>query len=200
MMPQSHYPHSLIVMPVTNIQYEVNNFKGSFQCIYDDEVQWSPSNLSSEEIDKVKITKNFVIIRGGYIFILFPRRGYVNFTKVQSLDQLPQVIKEFKKITGLKVDSSTISIHNITAHGRVQLNEHLSQLKKAAEKSLINSRCIFNTSYLPGLLIKNEFGTAVIYQSGAIKFLGFKSLRSLEIFADTLCACITKKSELERMI
>jgi len=188
-------------MSSINIQYEVNNFKGSFQCIYDDdEVPWSPSNLSSEEIDKVKITKNFVIIRGEFIFILFPRRGYVNFTKVRSLDYLPRVVKEFEKITGLKVDSSAISIHNITAHGRVQLNEHLSQLKKVVEKSLINSRCVFNTSYLPGLLIKTEFGTTVIYQSGAIKFLGFKSLRSLEKFADSLCVCIMKKSELARMI
>lgn len=173
------------------ISIQVNNVKGAFLC--STPKNWSPERIITSSEQTVIIKKNFIVIRGKHIFVFFPDGLYVNFTKLKNHKEIDSAIREFENITNLTVDKTSVIIHNITAHGKFKISESLPKIKRKVESEIANCYCVFNTSYLPGLLIKTLTGTAVLYQSGAIKFLGFNSRRKLKKVLIELCACITKK-------
>lgn len=135
--------------------------------------------------------KNFSVLKSKYIYSIFWCSGYVNVTKIKKYDDRFDCLEHFEKLTSIKPITHSFKVHSIFANGKIHLKNSLNELKLRVEenKSWI-TRCTLNRSIYPALIIKDNTGTGLFYQSGKFTLLGFKNPEEVSEFYSQICVLI----------
>jgi len=132
---------------------------------------------------------NYIIIKFKYIYILFKPKSllinHVNITKIPDLEYINKSVNVLTNevFANLKIDIIYLKIDNITAV--YNLNKSIDLLDivlKNCEKLKIK----YNKEKFPGLFIRFDQGTLIIFHSGKIISVGCKSLDNLHVLFDEL--------------
>jgi TATA-box binding protein (TBP) (component of TFIID and TFIIIB) len=122
--------------------------------------------------------QNFLVIKTKFTFILFKTNSkgenHVNITKIPQLSYIKEAIKVIKKLTLCTVKSKTID--NIIA--TTSANHNLNLKKIVSDKKF--SKIKYNNEKFPGLFLKFEKATAILFHSGKIVIVGSKSEKNIK--------------------
>jgi len=128
---------------------------------------------------KVKNHHNFVVFRGdikdSFVFIIFPKSGFVNVTKLKGFEDISESVKFFCDLFHISRHSITsgIVIDNITATGSFQKSLNLQILKELCSDSA------YNPNFFPGLFVRRSIGTIIVFHSGRYCLVGAKCMENL---------------------
>ena len=110
--------------------------------------------------------------------------NHINVTKIPSVDKIDVAINNLKAICPVQIVSQ--SIDNIIATGNLARPINI--------KKVINQKCFAQTKYnpeqFPGIFVKFNSGTIILFHSGKIVLVGFKQIDLLNAVLDQVCACM----------
>ena len=165
--------------------YNVTNIKLSlkikFICL--DTVQNILKNLNIS----VKSYPNFLVFRQTYTFILFKSkdciRNHLNVTNIKEYTNIETSINILKTLLNYDIsDIFSTTIDNITASFSIKSSfNFLDILNKFKDISQIT----YNNEKFPGIFLKFDLGTVIIFHTGKCIVIGCKSLINIE--------CLVKK-------
>lgn len=135
-------------------------------------------NILTNKNIEYKNYNNYIVFKKIFTYILFKKgkhnHNHVNVTKISTLFNINNVLKEIKELINCEIIKTQID--NIIA--TYSLNKELILkdiiLKKIFEKTK------YNNEKFPGLFVKFEEGTAIIFHSGKIVLVGCKSIENLK--------------------
>jgi len=131
---------------------------------------------------------NFLSFTRRYSYVLFKTSSngltHVNITKVPGLGRpIRRSLKILRKVLRKKIVS--FKIDNIIATS--DLKKKISLKKIALRKDL---KVIYNNERFPGLFIKFDEGTSILYHSGKVVLVGCKTVHKLTTIEEWLNANI----------
>lgn len=154
------------------VKLKVSNLKIAFTCDSQGLLHFKKTCVSAKHYS------NFSVLKLTFTYIIFWSVGYINVTKLRKEADIEKARKEFETEAQITLHSKS-TIHNIFAHTTINLNN--KPLKWISTNIDFESDCVFfNKSFYPGLRIKSEDGTIIIFQSGKVTLLGSRSFSSLE--------------------
>ena len=134
-------------------------------------------------VDKIKDLNykrynNFVVFRDIFTYVIFKsskgENNHINITKIKTFDEITCAIKHLLDV--LCVSEIKRKIDNIT----VSLNLH----KKVDLKNLPSfEHCLsvsYNSEKFPGVFIKFNCGTIILFHTGKCIFIGIKKEEDIE--------------------
>lgn len=130
---------------------------------------------------------NYVVFKDKYVFILFKpnkqknNETHLNVTKINnSKDLIDSYSKICKNIHG-QIMLNTLKIDNCTILYSHYKNISLKDLYQN-KNLLLNSYCkvFYNKDKFPGIFYKTNYGTAIIFHTGKIVFVGIKEINNAE--------------------
>lgn len=138
-----------------------------------------------------KRTKNMITLRQDYVFTIF-NNGHINITKVKSKSGVRDAVKSILSILH-KFDPcivlDVVHLDNITATTRycwnktkllhIDLYELISLLHKHDNPIIFQSNIRFNPEIFPAAYLTTGRGTCCLFSSGAVNFVGFKTIDML---------------------
>ena len=138
-----------------------------------------------------KTAPNFISFSlNNYTYIYFKEPmnnkfvNHINVTKIPSVDKINDAINNLKSICPVQIVSQ--SVDNIIATGNLASPINI--------KEVINQKCFVHTKYnpeqFPGIFVKFNSGTIILFHSGKIVLVGFKRLDLLNTVLDQVCACM----------
>ena len=140
---------------------------------------------------------NFVVVYGAYTFTLFKRGSagvcHVNVCGILCPCYVDSAVAYVCSFTQQQAALS-FCIDNITATIDLGRCVGLSHLQQAA-RSLPDLRSTFNKQKFPGLFIKFERGTAIIFASGKVNIVGVKNEEEILAISRSLCVITAKQSK-----
>lgn len=174
-------------------EFRIGNIKGSFT-FPQNKLNCEKLRLSIRTLsEQVKTHRNFIVLRLQYVYIIFQSSGYVNVTKIGSLLEIKECLKEFEKVTGI-IHHSKFRMHNIHAYGKLKQSLNLHQYHqyighKARTEEIIVT---FNPSLFHGMKIKvKDLGTFILFQSGNYSLLGARSIGKLQKLSEKISHLIS---------
>lgn len=130
------------------------------------------NNLSRNDYNCKKYP-NFLVIKTKYTFIIFKTNSngenHINITKIPNLSDINEAIEIIKQLTSCFVKSDTID--NIIA--TTSVNRKLNLHKIVEDKNF--ARIKYNNEKFPGLFLKFDKATVILFHSGKIVIVGSKS-------------------------
>jgi len=121
---------------------------------------------------------NFLVLKSDFTYIIFKTNkqgeNHINITKIPSVDQIPKAIELIQNLTDCFVITQTID--NIIA--TTNLKRKLSLVNISLAKKFPKIK--YNNEKFPGLFVKFDIGTAIIFHSGKIVIVGCKSVEDIE--------------------
>ena len=125
-----------------------------------------------------------LVVKSKYTYIIFKTNknseNHINITKIPSVDQVFEAIELIKELTYCLVLSQTIDNIIATTNTFKQLNLKDIVLKKKFQTIK------YNNEKFPGLFIKFDKGTAIIFHSGKIVIVGSKSIEDIECLLENI--------------
>ena len=189
------YSRNRALEPATTMwsQAVIKNVKGSFRvcCI---------SNILIQLADQQNIEyvrhHNFVVIRDRFVYIAFPKTGFINVTGVKNCESFQSAVEHFCQMFLVDQDSASESkIDNITATGKasedgLNLQALYTKIREMSRSSSLTVR--FNPHRFPAIYVKstNLSGTFILFASGSYNILGVKTIQDLELIQSAVCAII----------
>ena len=136
-----------------------------------------------------KLHNNYLVVKSEYTFIIFkPNKSFsethINITKIPNIDSVSLAVQEIENILDSK--HFAIQIDNIIASSR--FNKNLDLIKIV--KTKVFDKIKYNNQKFPGLFIKFNKGTAIIFHSGKVVIVGCKNIEDIEWITKTLAANI----------
>lgn len=131
---------------------------------------------------------NFLVVKSKYTYIIFKtnknNENHINITKIPSIELISEAIQIIKDLTLCFVISQTIDniIATTNTNKRLNLKEIILNNKFHKVK--------YNNEKFPGLFIKFDRGTAIIFHSGKIVIVGLKSVKEIECLLQQIAANI----------
>ena len=133
--------------------------------------------------------KNFLVIKNEYTYIMFKKNqqneNHINITKIPTLDLVGVAISRIKDLTNCVVTSQTID--NIIASTSIKKRLNLQSVAK------LFPSVKYNNEKFPGLFIKSQLGTAILFHSGKIVIVGSKKEKHIKCLIQSICARILTK-------
>lgn len=151
---------------ITNIKISL---KTSFLCL--DTVV----SILQEKAIAHKRYSNFIVIRDLYTYIIFKQgcngRNHVNITKLKVLADIDLSIKHLCSVllTCHIVEYKRV-IDNITASINLERQFNLLEITK-----IFPGHCSYNTEKFPGLFLKFNCGTIILFHTGKCILIGAKT-------------------------
>lgn len=132
---------------------------------------------------------NFITFKhNNYTFVLFKtgknKESHINITQISNFDSINKAIDCLIKLINCTVNS--YSIDNIIATSDLNKSISLSTIIKNKRFERIK----YNNEIFPGLFIKFNQGTVIIFHSGKIVLVGCKSIENIEWLMSTIYANI----------
>lgn len=160
--------------------------------------QSGTDQLKKSLLSKEKTTyNNLTVVRQGFTYIVFPEKGFINITGVQSFDAAQDIIPQLEQVFGLRrFDlASDIVVDNISAAGdfttRVNLVQLQKRLNKGGEERNTFFSVHFDRNFFPGAFCKTRgFGTLTVFPSGKYVVVGAKCLEHVEKIVQRMCVTI----------
>jgi len=138
-------------------------------------------NLKTSKIDFSE-KSNYIVIRLKYIYIIFKPRNqqinHINVTKIPQIQKINHAITFFKKtiFPNLNINIKNIIVDNITSIYKVH---HFLNLSEIIEKYRNIYNIKYNNEKFPGMFIKFDSGTLIIFYTGTVIAIGCKSENDL---------------------
>ena len=165
-------------------EYRINNFKISFKLQYYS--RRCLSRLLSRHASRITLFANFSVLRSSvFVYTLF-ESGHVNCTKISDVTSIGRAILHLlrlfpgrghrhrtPKVIGLSLD-------NISAHGTLwESSKFLAKVKRHLKaKYGLDSQ--YNPQKFPGLSVRINGTTFVLFQNGKFLAVGSKSTKLLK--------------------
>ncbi len=144
-------------------------------------------NLLEKEFNCIQ-HNNFLVLKSEFTYIIFKtnKKGenHINITKIPLVEKIPEAIKLIQNLTNCFVISQTID--NIIA--TTNLNRKLNLVDISSRKKFTNIK--YNNEKFPGLFVKFNIGTAIIFHSGKIVIVGSKSIENIECVLNLILVSI----------
>ena len=129
--------------------------------------------------DTLDIKHNFCVFKRRFVYIIFFNTGYVNCTKIPNYSEISAAQEEFCQVFNLLSENLTTPIiDNTTCSGTFGQVIYLKKLKQEIvnqnweEKNWCNVK--FNPEHFPGLFIKTDNATIIVFHSGKYTIVGAK--------------------------
>jgi TATA-box binding protein (TBP) (component of TFIID and TFIIIB) len=126
---------------------------------------------------------NFLVIKNKYTYIIFKtnkqKENHINITKIPNLSNVKEAIDLITNLTQCIVTS--FKIDNIIATSSANQKLNLDKIVKEKKFNQIK----YNNEKFPGLFLKFNKGTAILFHSGKIVIVGCKSEEAIK--------CLIKK-------
>lgn len=165
------------------MDYKITNVKVS--------IKTSPISLDNvlQLNFPVKNHNNFAVIKTKYTYSIFKTnkifQNHINITGIPSLDKVEDSIKYLKEYLDFEIIKKP-QIDNIIANLKLP---HQIDLAKVCEKNLFKLMKL-NTEKFPGLFVKFDKGTAILFHSGNIVLMGAKTDNDLKCLTANICAAM----------
>ena len=136
-----------------------------------------------------KLYNNYLVVKAKYTYIIFKpnknkNHNHINITKIPNTKFVTEAISEIENL--LKVKHFDFKIDNIVASGNFM--RHIDILEIV--KKRLFEKIKYNNQKFPGLFIKFNRGTAIIFHSGKVVLVGCKDLNDIEWITQQLVANI----------
>lgn len=137
-----------------------------------------------------KFFDNYISFTKEHTFIYFKAKiggtNHVNVTKLKTRADIKASVIILKELFHIKVLG--IKIDNIIA--TYNLNQPVNLTNIIEDKVFHLTK--YNPEQFPGLFVKFPEGTVLIFHSGKLVLVGFKSLKTLILILKQVCATIMK--------
>ena len=162
----------------------IKNIKIHFQSLYKAISvikQVLEDKLTSGE-HTIKKHNNFYVYREKYVYIIFPKRGYINCTKLSSYQDIKPAIDHFYTKFNIEKYDYFFKIDNIQASGQmIWKTIDLNKFKLYVNQKT-NAKAVYNPSHFPGLNIRvPNKGTIILFSSGKYTIVGSKEENDISI-------------------
>ena len=137
---------------------------------------------------------NFVVLKIKYTYIVFKSdkqgRNHVNIVKIKAPEEIQESVDSFLSIIGCKKHSLTVDniSASISVFKKLDIDEIVNKEKYKQLNHFLSLK--YNDQLFPGASIKFSIGTAVVFSSGKINFVGCKTIHNLECLKQSICAII----------
>lgn len=131
---------------------------------------------------------NFLVVKSAFTYIIFKTNknceNHINITKIPTVKNIVDAVTLLQILTNCQVTSQKID--NIIA-----TTKHKSKLclRDIIEKKAFHT-IKYNNEKFPGLFLKFEEGTAILFHSGKIVIVGCKSIENIECLLSIIFANI----------
>lgn len=146
------------------------------------------STILKEKDIVFRLHNNFIVVKSKYTFIIFKPKNlektHINITKIPNIDSVNSAISEIENI--LDCTHSNLSVDNIIAS--CNLNKSLNLIEIVNNK--IFEKIKYNNQKFPGLFVKFNIGTAIIFHSGKIVIVGCHKITDVEWITMKIIALI----------
>ena len=127
--------------------------------------------ILTEKLIPSTVYDNYIVIKANYTFIVFKSKNsgsnnHINITKIPDVNSVPFAINEIETI--LNCEHFDLHVDNITASSN--LNQPINLIEVVKKNNFKNIK--YNNQKFPGLFLKFEKGTAIIFHSGKIVIVG----------------------------
>lgn len=142
--------------------------------------------------------KNFIVLKSKYTYIIFKvnkeGKNHVNITKIPLIHNISDAVEYFKdKIIDCTTENISIDNISATASAKTRLNLQKIVLKKDY-KNLDNFLALkYNNQLFPGLFLKFQTGTVIVFHSGKCVIVGCKDETSIRCLTQNICALTEMK-------
>jgi hypothetical protein len=169
------------------LEYNVANVKVSLKTskIFLDNV----CVLASEKKLYCKNYKNFIVLKLAYTYIIFKSKeqqseSHINITKIPKTSKIREAIDLIKSIVNCTIIS--FKIDNIIATTNLKKELNLANISKNCK--LLNLK--YNNEKFPGIFVKFDIGTVILFHSGKIVIVGCKSEENIKCLIRKISAHI----------
>jgi Transcription factor TFIID (or TATA-binding protein, TBP) len=134
--------------------------------------------LKTENIT-CKSYNNFIVFKNKFTYILFKSKNnqhnHLNVTNIPNFEEIDQAVNSYKNITNSSVISQTVD--NITASFSLKNKFNFLEI---VEKFSDIAKVTYNSEKFPGIFIKFDKGTVIVFHTGKCIIIGCKSIENLE--------------------
>jgi hypothetical protein len=135
-----------------------------------------------------KTYPNFVVVKDKFTFIIFKSKdnieNHINVTKIPTCEHISKAVDLFQSLFLCKIKSVTVDNIIDTTNACKQIDLH--KIIKEGNFPTVK----FNSEKFPGVFLKFEVGTAILFHSGKIVFVGCKKEEDIKWLIQTICAHI----------
>lgn len=141
---------------------------------------------------------NYLVIRHKYVYIFFKLRDsiikHINVTKIPDVNEIEDCIFILKNIIlkGIETVISECKIDNLTAIYDVN---YRINLVKVINNNKSNFLLRYNKEKFPGLFIRTDKGTFIIFHTGKVNLVGCQNPDHLPALFECLENILTLKNE-----
>lgn len=144
-------------------------------------VKWLCLNNANNSLafQKVLVKKylNYITFQNKFSYVLFKgskdRTNHVNITKIKDISYIDEALSILQKSLNATIVSYRID-NIIATHNGPQMID----LQSLINRNVFN-QTKYNPERFPGLFVKCETGTAIIFHSGKIVIVGCRSLQQI---------------------
>lgn len=155
-------------------------------------------DIAKEKKLYCKNYKNFIVLKSKYTYIIFKvnkdGKNHVNITKIPLIDKIADAVDYFReKIVDCIADN--ISIDNISATAATKTRLNLKEIVLNKDYSNFHNfqALKYNNQLFPGLFLKFNTGTVIIFHSGKCVIVGCKDETSIQCLTQNICALTKMK-------
>lgn len=139
--------------------------------------------------------ENFIVVKNKFTFIIFKNNkkniNHVNITKIPTIDAINESLLYLKECgETIIIRPNTMKIDNLTA--TTNLNKEINLPEFVRRNSQIYNIKYINEKF-PGLFIKFEKGTIILFHTGKVVLIGSKTESDLECLNQKIHAITNMK-------
>jgi TATA-box binding protein (TBP) (component of TFIID and TFIIIB) len=175
-----------VMQQIESARPRVKNIKIRFQVLDTAKLAISIQNIINSQLDESAVDNelitrknNMVIYRGKFVYIIFPKTGVINATKIPNDFQIYDCIEEFKSRFGVDFDpekSGPLIIDNYQSVGALRRGVNLHRLKSYMYNNLPKVLVRFNPDFFPAVYVKFPgHGLLMIFATGKYNIVGAKN-------------------------
>lgn len=165
---------------VANVKVSLKTSKISLDNVY---------VIANEKKLYCKNYKNFIVLKSVFTYIIFKSKeqqseSHINITKIPKVCSISKAIDFIKSLISCSIIS--YKIDNIIATTNLRRDLNLANISKNCELENIK----YNNEKFPGLFIKFDEGTVILFHSGKLVIVGCKSEENIRCLIRKICAHI----------
>lgn len=179
------------------MKYKITNVKVSIKI----EEVCLDSAAKKLEKQNIKFTKypNYLVIQDIFTYIIFKPSykkknfvSHVNITKIPTICEIEKAKKHLSTLLNCNILSKPVVIDNITVSVNVEKNFTPENISKIFTDTC---KITFNKETFPGIFLKFDRGTAIIFHTGKCIIIGCKNIFDVDLISNFLTLKLNKKHE-----
>jgi hypothetical protein len=133
--------------------------------------------------------KNFIVVKSNFTYIIFKSReqqseSHINITKIPKVSKICEAIEVIRSLINCNIIS--YKIDNIIATTNLRRELNLALISKNCKLENLK----YNNEKFPGIFIKFDKGTVILFHSGKLVIVGCKSEEYIQCLIRKICVHI----------